>query len=75
MRVSDNATFESIRRQVNSAHAGVLAAQDQASSGLRVSKPSDDPVAASAARRIITDAVKTAYFTNGAPKQKWGSAL
>ncbi|MDB4991097.1 MAG: flagellar hook-associated protein 3 [Myxococcaceae bacterium] len=68
MRVSDNATFESIRRQVNSAHQGVLTAQGQASSGLRVAKPSDDPVAAAAARRetsrkALADASKSATDT------------
>jgi len=65
MRVTDNATFDAMRRDVNNARTGVLKAQDQASSGLRVSKPSDDPLAAAAARRetsrkALADATKTA---------------
>ncbi|MDB4973018.1 MAG: flagellar hook-associated protein FlgL [Myxococcaceae bacterium] len=76
MRVSDNATFNSIRRQVNDARAGVLKAQSQASSGLRVAKPSDDPVAAAAARRetsrkALSDAGKAA--TEAASTQLQGS--
>ncbi|HEY6881829.1 MAG TPA: flagellar hook-associated protein FlgL [Polyangiales bacterium] len=51
MRVSDNAKFENIRRNVTRAQSDMLKAQEQAGSGLRVAKPSDDPVAAAAARR------------------------
>lgn len=51
MRVSDSAKFETIRRNVTRAQSEMLKAQEQAGSGLRVAKPSDDPVAAAAARR------------------------
>src|ERR671933_347012 len=51
MRVTDSAAFAAIRKQVTRARAEFATAQEQASSGLRVQKPSDDPVAAAAARR------------------------
>jgi flagellar hook-associated protein 3 FlgL len=51
MRVTDASVFESIRRQVMRARKDVAVAQEQAGTGLRVQKPSDDPVAAAAARR------------------------
>jgi len=65
MRVSDNSTFDAMRRQLSSAQSNVMTAQNQASSGLKVSKPSDDPVAAAAARRetsrkSLADAAKAA---------------
>lgn len=51
MRLSDSQVFDNVRRQLTTARENAIKAQDQASSGLRVSKPSDDPVAAAAARR------------------------
>jgi len=51
MRVTDSAAFENVKRQVTKAREGVLTAQQQAGTGLRVQKPSDDPVAAASARR------------------------
>jgi flagellar hook-associated protein 3 FlgL len=51
MRITDNSKFESVRRNVTRAQGDFLKAQEQAGSGLRVTKPSDDPVAAAAARR------------------------
>lgn len=51
MRVSDASVFDSIRRQVMRARKELATAQDQAGTGMRVQKPSDDPVAAAAARR------------------------
>jgi flagellar hook-associated protein 3 FlgL len=51
MRITDASTFDTVKRQVMKAREGVLTAQQQAGSGLRVQKPSDDPVAAAAARR------------------------
>lgn len=51
MRVTDSSVFDSIRRQVMRARKDLAVAQDQAGTGLRVQKPSDDPVAAAAARR------------------------
>jgi flagellar hook-associated protein 3 FlgL len=51
MRVSDNAKFASITKNVQKAQAEFLSAQQKAGSGLRVAKPSDDPVAAAQARR------------------------
>lgn len=54
-----------MKRRVGAASTGVQTAQEQASSGMRVNKPSDDPVAAAAARRetsrkALADAGKTA---------------
>src|SRR5690349_10942988 len=65
MRVTDAATFELMKRRVGVASTAVQTAQEQASSGLRVAKPSDDPIAAAAARRetsrkALADAGKTA---------------
>lgn len=65
MRVTDAATFELMKRRVGAASTSVQTAQEQASSGMRVNKPSDDPVAAAAARRetsrkALADAGKTA---------------
>jgi flagellar hook-associated protein 3 FlgL len=54
MRVSDSSVFDSIHRQIMGARKAFTVAQEQAGSGLRVQKPSDDPVAASAARREIS---------------------
>ncbi|MET0285920.1 MAG: flagellar hook-associated protein FlgL [Polyangiales bacterium] len=51
MRVSDNAKFASISKNVQKAQSDFVSAQQKAGSGLRVSKPSDDPVAAAQARR------------------------
>jgi flagellar hook-associated protein 3 FlgL len=65
MRISDSAVFDNVKRQVNKAREGVLTAQEQASTGMRVNKPSDDPVAAAQARReasrkALADAGKSA---------------
>lgn len=51
MRISDSAVFDSIRKQVMRARKELVTAQEQAGTGLRVQRPSDDPVAAAAARR------------------------
>jgi len=51
MRVTDSAVFGSMKRQLGSARARVVSAQDTASDGLRVRKPSDDPAAFAEARR------------------------
>ena len=51
MRVTDSQAFDTMRRQITEARSNTMKAQEQASSGLKVSKPSDDPVAAAAARR------------------------
>jgi flagellar hook-associated protein 3 FlgL len=54
MRVTDSAVFENVKRQVTQARQNVLTAQAQAGTGMRVQKPSDDPVAAAAARREMS---------------------
>lgn len=51
MRVTDSMTYSAIRKQVSRARDDVATAQEQVSTGLRVQKPSDDPVAAAQARR------------------------
>jgi flagellar hook-associated protein 3 FlgL len=42
---------DSVKRQLTNARKNVMTAQEQAGTGIRVQKPSDDPVAAAAARR------------------------
>lgn len=51
MRVSDSHIFQAMQQNLGRARTRVAEAQARASSGLRVDKPSDDPVAAAAARR------------------------
>jgi flagellar hook-associated protein 3 FlgL len=51
MRVTDAAVFDNVQRQLTHARQNVVTAQEQAGTGMRVQKPSDDPVAAAAARR------------------------
>jgi flagellar hook-associated protein 3 FlgL len=51
MRVSDNSMFISSNRHIAAAREALQNAQNRATSGLRVEKPSDDPAAAAAARR------------------------
>ncbi len=51
MRVTDSQLYETTRRSLNRAKGDLATAQEQASTGLRVQKPSDDPLAAAAARR------------------------
>jgi flagellar hook-associated protein 3 FlgL len=51
MRVTDSSAYATIRKQVLRARQDFSLAQEQAGSGLRVQKPSDDPVAAASARR------------------------
>lgn len=51
MRVSDNQVFSALNKHLNRTKAEVAQAQERASSGLAVAKPSDDPVAYAAARR------------------------
>ena len=51
MRVSDASAYDSMRASIMRARSEATKAQDAASTGLRVQKPSDDPYAAAAARR------------------------
>lgn len=51
MRVTDASMYAAMRKQVGKAREDFTKAHEVASSGLRVAKPSDDPVAAAAARR------------------------
>jgi flagellar hook-associated protein 3 FlgL len=51
MRVTDASAYTAIRKQIMHAREQVTIAQERAGTGLRVQKPSDDPVAAAAARR------------------------
>jgi len=65
VRISDSAAFDNVKRQINKARENMATAQEQASSGMRVNKPSDDPVAAAQARReasrkALADAGKAA---------------
>ena len=51
MRVSDTMLFQQSRRRLEAARTAAAEAQGRAASGLRVAAPSDDPLAASLARR------------------------
>ena len=51
MRVTDRQAFDAMNRQITDARTRTMKAQEQATSGLKVARPSDDPVAAAAARR------------------------
>jgi len=50
MRVTDGAVFDSMKRSLVAAKSRAMDAQETASGGVRVSKPSDDPTAAAQAR-------------------------
>jgi len=54
MRVTDSSVYDAINRQISRARKDFTTAQEQAGTGMRVQKPSDDPVAAAAARREIS---------------------
>lgn len=51
MRVADASVFGALNKSINRARAQVARAQEQAGTGVRVAKPSDDPVAFASARR------------------------
>lgn len=51
MRVTDSSSYDLARQTVADARSRVADAQRQASSGLRVEKPSDDPLSAAQAKR------------------------
>lgn len=51
MRISDSYVFNSMNKNLSRTKADLAVAQEQASSGKRVGKPSDDPVAYAAAQR------------------------
>lgn len=51
MRVTDASTYDNMRRTIAGAKEKLTKAQNQAGTGRRVQKPSDDPTAAAAARR------------------------
>jgi flagellar hook-associated protein 3 FlgL len=51
MRISDSFVFSSLNKHLTRTKTDLAEAQERASSGLRVGKPSDDPVAYAAARR------------------------
>lgn len=51
MRITDNSVYARMNRSMLSTRAEAVEAQDRASSGIRVAKPSDDPGAFAQARR------------------------
>ncbi|MDH5671844.1 MAG: flagellar hook-associated protein FlgL [Myxococcales bacterium] len=51
MRIPDSQFYASSQRSIARARQDMAAAQERAATGLRVSKPSDDPLAAAQARR------------------------
>jgi flagellar hook-associated protein 3 FlgL len=62
MRVADTTRFRNIQDQVTRAQSAHADAARQASSGLRVGNPSDDPVAAAQALRVNHSMARTATF-------------
>ncbi|MCC6876613.1 MAG: flagellar hook-associated protein FlgL [Sandaracinaceae bacterium] len=54
MRVSDSTLSDLLQRNLTERRESYFRAQQQASSGLRVAKPSDDPVAAGTARGLAS---------------------
>jgi flagellar hook-associated protein 3 FlgL len=62
MRVADTTRFRNIQDQVTRAQSAHADAARQASSGLRVGAPSDDPVAAAQALRVGHSMTRTAAF-------------
>jgi flagellar hook-associated protein 3 FlgL len=64
MRIADTTRFRNIQDQVTRAQADHTAAAQQASSGLRVGAPSDDPVAAAQALRVTHSMARTTTFRN-----------
>lgn len=51
MRVTDSSAYAALNKRLSASRNDVAVAQERASSGLKVAKPSDDPVAYAAARR------------------------
>lgn len=51
MRVTDRQAFDAMNRQITQARSQTMKATEQAGSGLKVARPSDDPIAAASARR------------------------
>lgn len=80
MRITDSQVFDNVKRQIMTARKDVLTAQDQAGTGIRVQKPSDDPVAAASARReksrqVLADAGVAATDAATAQLEGTDSAL
>lgn len=51
MRVTDSSAYAALNKRLSAARTEVAEAQERAATGMRVAKPSDDPVAYAAARR------------------------
>lgn len=51
MRITDSSAYAAMNKRLSATRNDVAEAQERASSGLKVAKPSDDPVAFAAARR------------------------
>jgi flagellar hook-associated protein 3 FlgL len=62
MRVSDNMKIDTVTRSIAGAQARQLTATREASSGLKVSAPSDDPVAAARLARLSASIESTAAY-------------
>jgi flagellar hook-associated protein 3 FlgL len=62
MRVSDNMKLDTVTRGIAGAQARNLAATREASSGQRISAPSDDPVGAARLARIQASIASTSAF-------------
>jgi flagellar hook-associated protein 3 FlgL len=64
LRIADTTRFRNIQDQVTRAQSAHAEAARQASSGLRVGAPSDDPVAAAQALRVSHSMARTSTFRN-----------
>jgi flagellar hook-associated protein 3 FlgL len=62
MRITDNMRFASAQRSLSSLRSRLAEVTDQVSSGRRIVKPSDDPVAAAQMARLSARATRTADF-------------
>src|SRR6478672_8208152 len=66
MRITDGMKFTNLLRDINRAHERVLNAQEVVSTGKKVNKPSDDPVAQSDILRITTAMSENDQFARNA---------
>ena len=63
MRITDGMKYQSLLRDINRAQQRVLKAQEQVTSGKKVNKPSDNPVAASDILRINSEKAENEQFS------------
>src|SRR5450432_3146827 len=62
MRIADNTRFEAMRQSMATSQAQYFKASREASSGVRVGAPSDDPIAAAQALRVQSAMDRTTAY-------------